>query len=48
MEKLAAKYGTSFTVRGALLFGDEVYVDKNGDNCSFSAVINGRRSENDP
>lgn len=48
LEKIAEKNGNYFTVRGALLFEDEVYVDKNGDNCSFSAIINGRRSENDP
>ncbi|EAR89289.2 hypothetical protein TTHERM_00371040 (macronuclear) [Tetrahymena thermophila SB210] len=48
LEKLAEKHGNSFTVRGALLYGDDVYIDKNGDNCSFSAIINGVRSETDP
>lgn len=39
------RYGNQVVLRGALLFGNDVYVDKNGENCAFTIQINGLRKD---
>ena len=39
-------FGENISLRCCLLFGEDVFVDINGDNCQFVMKISGKRCKN--